>query len=59
MRDIRSQGLEQRGERQQPARELQIPPATPTAVPPYVDPAAEAMSSNPNLSPPIHPKREQ
>jgi hypothetical protein len=26
--------------------------------PRYVDPAAEVMSHNPNLSPPIHPHRE-
>jgi hypothetical protein len=26
--------------------------------PRHVDPAAEVMSSNPNLSPPIHPKRD-
>jgi hypothetical protein len=26
--------------------------------PHYVDPAAEVMSHNPNLSPPIHPHRD-
>jgi hypothetical protein len=26
--------------------------------PRYIDPAAEVMSENPNLSPPIHPHRD-
>ena len=36
-----------------------ILPAIRPAMPRRVDPAAEAMSRNPNLSPPIHLMREQ
>jgi len=34
------------------------PIAAPAAARAYVDPAAEAMSQNHNLSPPIHPRRD-
>jgi hypothetical protein len=54
--------IEPRGsELHPPAKRLSdgaIPLATPVIAPRYVDPAAEAMSRNHNLSPPIHPRRD-
>ena len=64
MRDMifQQNQIEPRGsELQAPAKcpcEGIIPLAPPGIAPRYVDPAAEAMSRNHNLSPPIHPRRD-
>ena len=61
MRDMLSDHnqIEQRGtEPPEPAKCPGIAPhAAPAIARHYVDPAAEAMSQNHNLSPPIHPLR--
>jgi hypothetical protein len=56
MRDDQRQ-FESRDAGRRFAGEVEKPQAAPMQ--PYVDPAAEAMSHNPNLSPPIHPRRDK